>query len=413
MGGHVLKEGQYRYGWDEVLKVKVPVDDNGRPLLHALHDKSLEGPPGEYPVASKANSLWRTWETGPNGAMAGATTVSYKHRHFANVDARYIRLVFANWKVSSDQPGANAITIEANVLTPLNYVLEVYFNGKRTVEIPPGGQVISDPIGIGLLADDRFFTIVSLTVPAGGTYLLGSDCKSAFEEGWANGNAVTGGIGITNADTPGSYHPIAIVGQPTKGTDRRGILFVGDSITAGHSASVDFGGDSFAHRVGRQHRVGVLIAGASGSLMQQLTSHSNVQRRFGLGQWCTDAVVFMGTNDYENGNRSFAQLKVSATAVFNDLRRLGLRVYAATMLPRTLDLTARPQFTPGPNSARGQHNAWIRNRADGLIHDYIEFADAVETGRDTNQWQPNHTVDGTHPQPVAIAKLVAAVRAKL
>ena len=41
------------------------------------------------------------------------------------------------------------------------------------------------------------------------------------------------------------------------------------------------------------------------------------------------------------------------------------------------------QYLPGPDSERGQFNAWVRG---GGVDDYIEWADAVEPSRDSGRW---------------------------
>jgi lysophospholipase L1-like esterase len=232
---------------------------------------------------------------------------------------------------------------------------------------------------------------------------------SVTGDGFSPGADITDGTAAVGVAVTTGFVPHGLVGVPI--TPKLSIAGIGDSITMGTGDSANNGG--YLARAANAAYPLLRLAIGGNSAQGVALGHSY---SWPLLDYCTHAVVMLGTNDLNtsNGPRTLAQFKGDLVTIYTALRNRGLKVYACTVLPRTTSsantTVASTAFNPGASSVRGQANAWIRAGADGLINGFFETADAVESARDSGFWASTGlTSDGAHPSTTGHAAIAAAI----
>jgi lysophospholipase L1-like esterase len=217
-----------------------------------------------------------------------------------------------------------------------------------------------------------------------------------------------GGFGIDAA----IYAAAMITGVPNvEGLES--LLIVGDSIARGYG-STDARGDAsgnygiFERAVGSRYAtVSTAIPGNAATAYKNPASHARMHSI--VLPYVTHAIINLGTNDITAGATA-AQVASANVATATELRRAGIKVSLATLLPRVSGTyttlagqTPVPGFTAG--AATDTYNAWVRSGTNGLVSDW-GFVDARTVYRDStsqNKWRvgPALTTDGIHPSLAA------------
>lgn len=142
----------------------------------------------------------------------------------------------------------------------------------------------------------------------------------------------------------------------------------------------------------KQGECSIINLAASGARLSMWVANSfrriqfRVRKMLELG--VTDCIVFIGANDLADG-RTSAQMLADLGTLDQYLAGLGIRMWPCTEPPR--DVTSTDNFVAnftqsnaGRNTHRINYNAGIRSAYAGR---FIEFADAVESARDSGVYK--------------------------
>jgi hypothetical protein len=266
-------------------------------------------------------------------------------------------------------------------------------------------------------------------VPPGGRWAQTAMMNSSPNPPWGDG--VTFGADVTDAtgalaegaNASPLVAPIVIANQD-RGAHPSAIVF-GDSISSGISdyqdGILDLG---YVARALNGTRDGGQVPFANVSLGGEAANdvatpgYARLRKRLPDLVGFRDAIVAFGTNDlvglHRSGNEIIGDLRAFATL----LHAKGLRVWMATLVPRTTSTdgwTSALGQTPTDGyqrgAARDQVNAWIRSVPDPIAG-VLEVADAVETSRGSGLWRVGATawtLDGTHPTSHASGAMADAI----
>jgi lysophospholipase L1-like esterase len=261
------------------------------------------------------------------------------------------------------------------------------FGGKRSVTIPPGAPMVSDPVELDVAALGR--VTVSTFFPEAtpvDTFHWGEQ-QTAYI---ASGNAT----GVAEIDTgqpmKGRAFLSGILVEAAPGT--RTVVAFGDSITDGNGSTPDADRrwpDYLAQRLAHDG-VAVLNAGISGARVLKDRMGANALARFEhdvLSQPGVDtAVVLMGINDIGWAGSAFAphEAAVAAQDMIDGYRQLiaqarmrGVRIVGATLTPYENALHGTPfaeHYSREKDAVRQAVNRWIRT--GGEFDAVVDF-DAV------------------------------------
>lgn len=261
---------------------------------------------------------------------------------------------------------------------------EVRFAGQRSVTVPPGARVVSDPIE--LQVEDRARLAVSLLLPAAGlsgfhfdardtTLLIGGDAVHQMQ--WDKTAQVLNTRAFLTAVTVERRRPAAAV------------VALGDSITDGNASTPSADRrwpDALAERLAARGIV-VLNAGISGNrLLRDGMGQSGLARSardvFGQREVRT-LVVLLGTNDIGWPGGPFARKEppVAPAELIDGFRQLiahartqQVRIVGATLPPFEGALAGTAlegHYSPEKDAARHVVNRWIRE--SGEFDAFVDF----------------------------------------
>lgn len=345
---------------------------------------------------------WRQGLPGFSGNSGIVNTNSnMRLLHPLNSEVHEFRLVYWN-------NHTNDITVRAALEIAGVVIVPVFFNGQRDVTIPAGHTtvVISDPIPMRALANANLYSRTKVSVAAGGGWRLN---YSTFQSGETVENE-TGSTDRTltgnNTGTGFGYGPAMILGFVAK---RKPFVAVfGDSITALLPPFANGYSDTW-HRLvlGSLSYVAIGQGGAqvtsfNAPMFPSLSGITGYPLGRSLSNGASHVLLAFATNDIFTAALSLETLKVNFLTAWNSLAAQGKKVYAVTSVPRTTSTdswaTVDNQTTTSvaQEQVRKAFNAWIRT-IPAPLSGYFDWADAVESARDSGKWKAAHTVDGVHP----------------
>lgn len=358
------------------------------------------------PVANETHVPTRNGS--PNNLSDGVSTgITTQTVHACQTAAAGLQLAYANYYNNNgvDADGLNNITVKASLKLSDATFMPVFFNGRRSVVIEPGATVVSDPIPASYLKGNTIISRTFVSVAGGEKYPLGITTDASLGSGVVSGDSVdSGAIG---ASATKGYAPWAVLGTPryANGVSPR-VLLVGDSRVAGYG---DTSGNKDAYGWARRAfdgQLAYLNVAVSGSTVSGAQTLQGLRRRLALADACgtfTDVIVCYGVNDLTGGSTS-AQVQTRLQACYDIFKDRGLRVWGATIAPVTTSsdtwATVGNQTPVASNANRITVNNWIRTTPTPLAG-FFEFADAVESARDSGLWKATgsasgYTLDGTH-----------------
>ena len=303
---------------------------------------------------------------------------------------------------------------------------EVTFSGSRSIAIPEGAEVLSDPISFSVGSEQNLAISLFMAGETGPATVHGSAFQTnyvsgagnfAAEEG-ANAFAVATGSKTTGSKTTGSWYFLSAVEVLAPADVKGAVVALGDSITDGASSRPDKNErwtDVLARRLlAGDTKIAVLNAGIGGNRV--LTSSpcwgQNALARLGrdvLAQAGIEAVIlFEGTNDIGQPdtraletNPCLSRTQVSADEIIAGYKQIiartharGLRIFGATILP----YQGFGAWTATGEAKRVVVNQWIRtSRAfDGVIDFDAALRDPATPTRIAPQYDSG---DHLHPGP--------------
>jgi lysophospholipase L1-like esterase len=305
------------------------------------------------------------------------------------------------------------LRLEGPALDP-DTVLAVTFDGRAAVDVPPGGEVLSDRVALGVAAGDDLAVSYHVTGPAavdrhlqslqtGYRTAPGSGRHAADPGGAAFIEELPSVLGVVAVDVlaPASVGAVAILG---------------DSLTEGVGSTPD-GRRSWPDLLAGSldGRIAVLNAGIGGNHASRAyafpTEDSGVQdfgpaaadrlradvlRRSGV----TDLVVFVGINDVATqldddvvGAVAAAHRRIAAEA-----RAAGVHVIGATLTPASL--------APDQEADRRALNEFIRSSR--TFDAVVDLGHAVADPDDPTRLLPAYDLDTVHLTDAGYAALAAA-----
>ncbi len=308
---------------------------------------------------------------------------------------------------------------------------EVTFGGSRSIAIPEGAEVLSDPISFPV-GPEQNLTISLFTAGETGpatvhgsafqtNYISGAG-NFAAEEGANAFSLATGSVAAgsktTGSKTTGSWYFLSAVEVLAPADVKAAVVALGDSITDGASSRPDKNErwtDVLARRLLAGHtKIALLNAGIGGNRV--LTSSpcwgQNALARLGrdvLAQAGIEAVIlFEGTNDIgqpdapaTDTNPCRSRTQVTADEIIAGYKQIiartharGLKIFGATILP----YKGVGAWTTTGEAKRVAVNQWIRtSRAfDGVIDFDAALRDPATPSRMAPQYDSG---DHLHPGP--------------
>lgn len=379
-----------------------------------------------------------------NGVSGGVNTwVESRTRYTTKTAVRAIRLYYLNTTAVREGASVAQATLRAGFDDGAGNLHAVYFSGKRDVVLDAGGSALSDWISVPLASGTAFY-IRSLLTVASGTFPQGrrqTQTGEANSQGTGAPTDHTTSGSVTAGATYG-YHPVVIQGRLANG-ETVALGGVGDSILAGQNDTDLDRGILYALANSASVPYANVAMGGEACYDFYIGGRGSGRKRALFG--VTHVLENYGANDLPSG-RTFATIQADWLALATDLTNMGIKVAKTTIMPRstsstdsfytTANQTAHATYNP----LRIQLNEWIRagmpidpnTKAAVVIgtvgalvagntgHPYttwIEWADVVETARDSGIWNADgtagnrYTTDGTHPSAVAITAVRAASQA--
>jgi len=373
-------------------------------------DKAQDGAAGVSgtSVASGLQKPGVASNTAPPQQLASAGTITgsearVDHRG-GNVAMTGIEIDYTNSYVASglETSGPTPVTVRAAIEYPSGTFTPAYSrDGARDVVVAPGDTVTLRAF-VNIPAGQVFFSRTFATIPsnagrlptygpmlATGTYGVTSATPSDHTTS-ASGEPT----GVGNAFTPSAIRAIGLDGKVLA------LAGVGDSIMAGI-------GDANQMRgwmgMSCDNLIPLQRVAYPGDKASNFATLAGRARRQGLIVGSNVMICGYGNNDVYTG-RTLAQIQDDLKVIWAFGRQLGMKVVQTTITPKSNSTdswaTVANQTVPSASveAIRVQLNTWIRTTPSGIVN-YVDMADAVESGRNSGLWAaaPAKTADGLHP----------------
>jgi lysophospholipase L1-like esterase len=322
-----------------------------------------------------------------------------------------------------------AYQLEASIASG-SVVSPATFRGALRPTLDSGASLtVSDPIGAIVAAGATLQVRTGAIVSAGGSVPATLPTVSNFSKA----KSAAGSSQVYTASafaTPGGgsvstygVAPVAVLGIP----DQRhvSVFAWGDSITYGLSDGTGSAAGSYGWlERGLESVNGTTIPSVNCSRHGE-TSIVYVDgtsiARTALMEYATHAVFGHGSNNIALGG-ALPTVQGHCQAIWAQARRMGLKVYHMTLIPRTTSTDAwatAANQTPASGFAAGdkrdQFNSWLRAQAAASVIDgVIDVAAMVEDSANPGKWRTDAgalTGDGIHPNSAGHALMAAALNA--
>lgn len=398
----------------------------------ALGIRASSGAFGRVPVCNRGDIGQCS-----DGLLSNGTTdlsLSSVKKYTVNVNCVECQVLIWNGAVTLGQTNENAgpdqITVKASILDSSGVYWPLTFAGRISVVIDPEDYVFSDPIGREFAAGDTFRTVVYVSVTSGKKWVGNQSTYGAaggagnFGEGTLINVDLTADISSMTDTARRGFSPAAIYGRPTTSTIPATVAAIGESILLGYNSYLVLGDGPILRAFGgTPDKFGspqpCLNLSIYGERLQNIIQPTLRRRRFLMLQGADYAVTSFTFNDLAAG-RTEAQVKADLLTWWAQLAAIGLKVYQTTIGPYTSSTdgwTTVGNQTPivfGASNlgqtARVNINNWLRAGGLANLGGVIEFADAVESARDSGKWKTGPiTGDGAHPNSAGCDLLKATV----
>ncbi len=298
---------------------------------------------------------------------------------------------------------------------------EVTFGGSRSITIPEGAEVLSDPVPFAVGSEQNLAISLFTAGETGPATVHGSAFQTNYVSGAGNFAAEESASAFavaTGSKTTESWYFLSAVEVLAPASVKGAVVALGDSITDGASARPDKNErwtDVLGRRLLDNHiEIAVLNAGIGGNRV--LTSSpcwgQNALARLGrdvLAQAGIKAVIlFEGTNDIgqpdapaADTNPCRSRTHVTADEIVAGYKQIiartharGLKIFGATILP----YQGLGAWTAAGEAKRVAVNQWIRS--SGAFDGVIDFESALRDPATPARMAPRYdSGDHLHPGP--------------
>ncbi|MEU2062666.1 SGNH/GDSL hydrolase family protein [Streptomyces sp. NPDC013455] len=330
-------------------------------------------------VAEPAPLLWTgSWETAPSGAAAALPGAAVRNVVHLSVGGLAVRVRLSN-RLGTRPLRLGAVTVALRRAAGPDAVpgtlRTATFSGAAEVTVPPGADVVTDPVPLPVPAAADLLVTVYTPGDSGPATYHRTALQTSYLAPSGAGRADDEDGAAYTATTSRWYY---VVGVDVRGTASGSVVAFGDSLTDGNGSTPDANHrwpDRLAQRL-RWYRVGVLNAGIAGNrLLRDGTGPSALARldadaldRAGVRA----LVVFEGINDIK-GTPEAGDVTAYADAYRTLVARAharGIRVVGVTLTP----YGGYGAWTAARESVRQRVNAFIRT---GGAFDAVADADAA------------------------------------
>jgi len=296
---------------------------------------------------------------------------------------------------------------------------EVMFGGSRSIAIPEGAEVLSDPVALSVGPQQNLAISLFTSGETGPATVHGSAFQTSYVSGPGNFAAEESGKAFadtTGGKTVGSWYFLSAVEVLALADVKGAVVVLGDSITDGAVTQTDKNErwtDVLARRMLAAHiELAVLNAGIGGNrvLTNSPCWGQNALARLGrdvLAQAGIEAVIlFEGTNDIgqpdspaANANPCLSRTQVTAGEIIAGYQQIiartharGLKIFGATILP----YQGLAAWTASGEAKRVALNQWIRTA--GAFDGVIDFDAALRDPAGPTHLAPQYD-SGDHLHP--------------
>jgi lysophospholipase L1-like esterase len=305
---------------------------------------------------------------------------------------------------------------QGNITGP---IVPLTFSGQRSVTVPKGAEVVSDP--------------VSLTVPplhdlAVSVYVPHADGEQSGHPDAQQVNYLTQGTDNVMDRTTAAYGqlgqwyyvdsvdvttqpPVQGTQPPVQGT----VVALGDSITDGAQSTVNANKrwpNDLARRLNARPGVTMSVAdeGISGNQVLQDEGGAGVsalhrfERDVVERAGAKDVILLEGVNDIGSSDAQASQLIAGYKQLIAQAHAVGLKIFGGTLTP----FKGAFYWSPEKEHTRDVVNRWIRT--SGAFDGVIDFAKATADPSDPEMFYPPYdSGDHLHPKDAGYQAMANAV----
>jgi lysophospholipase L1-like esterase len=364
-----------------------------------------------------------------NPAYGGFRDETVRDIIFTSIGGREIRIrlsnVFGTRPLTVGHVGVAVVSSGGDVSGRAH---PVRFSGRSSVRVPPGREVVSDPVPLA---------VPPLTEVAVSIYLPEATGPATYHSGAQQLNYLAAGDHVNDTDnaafgtqTTSWYF---LDGVDVLGASKRGVVVAfGDSITDGAGSAVganDRWPDLLARRLDARYGAaapGVLDEGIGGNRIltgSACYGQSGLARfsRDVLGQpGARDVILLEGVNDIDFGQGPDTgclapNTDVSAAQIIDGYKTLiaqahthGLKIFGCTLTPYEGSFA----WSSGGQAKWDAVNHWIRT--SGAFDGVIDFAQVLQDPGHPYYLSPAYdSGDGLHPNDAGYAAMANAVNLAL
>jgi lysophospholipase L1-like esterase len=298
---------------------------------------------------------------------------------------------------------------QGNITGP---IVPLTFSGQRSVTVPEGAEVVSDP--------------VSLTVPplhdlAVSVYVPHADGEQTGHPDAQQVNYLTQGTDNVMDRTTAAYGQLGqwyyvdsvdvTTQPPVQGT----VVALGDSITDGYQSTVNANKrwpNDLARRLNARPGVTMSVAdeGISGNQVLQDEGGAGVsalhrfERDVVERAGARDVILLEGVNDIGSSNAQASQIIAGDKQLIAQAHAAGLKIFGGTLTP----FKGASYWSPEKEHTRDVLNRWIRT--SGAFDGVIDFAKATADPSDPEMFYPPYdSGDHLHPNDAGYQAMANAV----
>ncbi|WP_261134257.1 SGNH/GDSL hydrolase family protein [Bacillus sp. Marseille-Q3570] len=295
----------------------------------------------------------------------------------------------------------------------------VTFSGERSITIPPGAEVISDPLDFEVEDDQNLAVSVYIPEASGPTTWHNLSRQTSYISESGDYTEAEEGVAFTDSDV--SWFWLSGVDVLTKKNDGRVIVTLGDSITDGHSSTIDANlrwPDILDDRLDEKYHnknYSVLNAGISGNKILRdspvygVNALARLNRDVLSQTGATDVILLEGINDIGHLPHTLDSEKIIAgmDQIAAQAHAKGLRIYAGTILPFR-DTTIKNYFIEEGEIVRQEVNEWIRT--SGVFDGVIDFDMVMQDPENPQKLRPEYDAgDHLHPNDAGYKAMADAI----